>query len=78
MRLYLLRHDETLASALRPELERLAAERAHAFVAWTRPHPHDDFLEVEVPDEAMLRTALLSVMEHIRDTRRHLPPPPPA
>lgn len=72
MRLYLLGHGETLASALRPEVERGAAD--DEVVSVVRPHPEDDYLELNVPDAAALRAALLALSHHIRDTRSRLPP----
>lgn len=67
---YLLEERHTLASALRPALEALA--RDDEFVHCTLIHPLDQHIEVMAPSEAILRRALLTVKEQIREARRVL------
>lgn len=65
---YLRDERHTLASALRPELERACGEE-DAFVACTLVHPLDGHLEVEAPSEADVRAALLAVKARIAAAR---------
>lgn len=67
---YLRDERHTLASALRPELERAAGP--DDFVACTLVHPLDGHLEVEAPSAAAVRTALLAVKARIAHARQEL------
>lgn len=66
---YLPAESHTLASALRVVLEEAHPD---AFVACTKPHPLDDFLQVDAPSEAALRAALLVIRDRIASTRAAL------
>lgn len=57
----------TLASALRPNLESLCGDEE--FVSCTLMHPMDNHIEVIVPQEQLLRTALLLIKDQIRQAR---------
>ena len=63
---YIRGEVHTLASALRPELERA---NPNDFVSVTQPHPMDDFTEVYAPTRAAVRDALLAVRGHIATAR---------
>lgn len=63
---YLPATSLTLASALRAALEE---QQPDAFVACTRLHPLDDFLQVDAPSEAAVRAALLLTRERVRAAR---------
>lgn len=66
---YFAGETHTLASALRPLLERAHPEE---YVACTHQHPLDDFVRVDAPDAHALRTALLSLKEQIASARHDL------
>lgn len=63
---YFLGEGHTLASALRAALE---ASVPDEYVAVTRPHPLDSYLEVTAPSEAALREALLTVRAQVDAAR---------
>ena len=63
---YFTAESHTLASALRPALE---TANPDDFVACTLQHPRDDFLLVEAPSEAVLRTALLGIKAQLTQLR---------
>jgi DNA-directed RNA polymerase subunit L len=63
---YFLEEGHTLASALRAALE---ASVPDEYVAVTRPHPLDNYLEVTAPSEAALREALLTVKAQVDAAR---------
>jgi len=63
---YFLEEGHTLASALRAALE---ASVPDEYVAVTRPHPLDNYLEVTAPSESALREALLTVKAQVDAAR---------
>ena len=64
---YFKNEGRTLASALRTALEEIVCERD--FVSCDVVHPLDSHVEVEAPDEATVRMALLNIKERIRLSR---------
>lgn len=59
----------TLLSALQEALEALALARGGEFISCSKLHPLDQHLEVSVPSEEWVRTALLRVKDDVRAVR---------
>ena len=59
----------TLASVLRCVLEQRHPE---ALVYCHKPHPLDDFIRVRAPDDAAIRTALLTIRDRVAEAKRSL------
>tara|TARA_B100001121_G_C18397663_1_gene483872 strand:+ start:364 stop:588 length:225 start_codon:yes stop_codon:yes gene_type:complete len=64
---YLLEEQHTLASALRTALESSASEEE--FISCSALHPLDNFLEIHVPSEKVLRDALLDIKQNLHKAR---------